>query len=350
MSNSHTTFVIGAGASHEVGLPLGKNLKDQIAKALDIQFEYFHQKSGDLQITNALRDYLKFNGAHERELERLIRKCILIKDNMKRSSSIDEYLDAHKEDYELVICGKIAIVKAILDAEANSKLQVVEFKDKFNENEVNDTWFNSFFQLIRRNISKSNLDSIFDNINVITFNYDRCIEHFLVQRLSEFYDIERPEAERIVRKLRIYHPYGQVGFLPWQNNGGVRFGEKTEANLLSIASEIKTFTERMDDKENIDEIKDAISESKRLVFLGFAYHAQNLNVIKPRKDPLTRKIYGTAFGISHIDQITIRNDLINMMTSEGNDGSDLDIQILEVTCGGFFDQFGRTLNVINVTD
>lgn len=350
MSNSHTTFVIGAGASAEVNLPLGKHLKDQIAKALDIQFEYFHQKSGDLQITNALRDYLRINGANEIELERLIRKCKQIKDNMKRSSSIDEYLDAHKEDDELVLCGKIAIVKAILDAEANSKLQVVGYKEKFNEDEVNDTWFNYFFQIIRRNISKSNLDSIFDNINIITFNYDRCIEHFLVQRLSEYYDIERSEAERIVRKLRIYHPYGQVGFLPWQNNGGVRFGEKREANLLSIAREIKTFTERMDDKEKINEIKDAVSESKTLVFLGFAYHSQNLDVIKPRKDSLTRRIFGTALGISHIDQTTIRNDLINMMTLGDNNVSDLDIQILEVTCEGFFDKFGRTLNAINMID
>ena len=349
MSNSHMTFIVGAGASAEVDLPVGGELKNKIAEALDIQFEYFNQIKGDLRITQALRDYVRINGANQIELENLIRKCRHIRDNIKYARSIDHYLDAHRDDAEVVLCGKIAIAKMILDAESNSRLRIVGHNNKYNDDLVVGTWYNLFFQMITSGVSKSQVNSIFDRINIISFNYDRCIEHFLVQRLCEFYDIRLSDAEQVVRKLRIYHPYGQVGFLPWQSNGGVRFGDGMGADLLSISKEIKIFTERMDDKEKLDEIKNAVSDSEILVFLGFAYHEQNLDLIKPHNYSRTRRIFGTATGISSIDQNTIKRDLRSMIKHEAEDITNLDIKILEVTCEGFFEKVSRTLNATKVS-
>ena len=38
MFESKTVFVLGAGASHEVGLPVGSGLAEIISKKLDIRF------------------------------------------------------------------------------------------------------------------------------------------------------------------------------------------------------------------------------------------------------------------------------------------------------------------------
>lgn len=56
MVNNQTVFVLGAGASNEVGLPTGAELKRQIGELLDIRFERGHQMlSGDVLIYEALR-------------------------------------------------------------------------------------------------------------------------------------------------------------------------------------------------------------------------------------------------------------------------------------------------------
>lgn len=49
-------LVVGAGASKEVGLPIGAELRSKIAEALNIQYEYGRtQVSGSKHIDNAFR-------------------------------------------------------------------------------------------------------------------------------------------------------------------------------------------------------------------------------------------------------------------------------------------------------
>ena len=54
-----TVFVIGAGASSEVNLPTGYELKEKISKLLDIRFDWYKQISGDRTITDSLREFTK---------------------------------------------------------------------------------------------------------------------------------------------------------------------------------------------------------------------------------------------------------------------------------------------------
>jgi len=54
------------------------------------------------------------------------------------------------------------------------------------------------------------LASMFDNISIICFNYDRCIEHYLYSALVAHYGITKPAAAKIMGKLRIHHPYGVI--------------------------------------------------------------------------------------------------------------------------------------------
>jgi hypothetical protein len=60
MFQNKTVFVVGAGASTEVGLPMGTQLKSIIAKKLNIKFKHGRDlESGDREIVNALREYCR---------------------------------------------------------------------------------------------------------------------------------------------------------------------------------------------------------------------------------------------------------------------------------------------------
>lgn len=55
MFRAKTVLVIGAGASVEVGLPMGSELLRQIVQLTDIRFDHRQKSSGDLAIVEALR-------------------------------------------------------------------------------------------------------------------------------------------------------------------------------------------------------------------------------------------------------------------------------------------------------
>jgi hypothetical protein len=54
---------------------------------------------------------------------------------------------------------------------------------------------------------------LFENASFIIFNYDRCLEQFLVNALPRLYAISETEADSIVHNINIIHPYGSVGEL-----------------------------------------------------------------------------------------------------------------------------------------
>lgn len=62
MFRAKTVLVIGAGASVEVGLPMGPELLKQIVKLTHITFEHYTQKGGDAAILTALKLILNEGG------------------------------------------------------------------------------------------------------------------------------------------------------------------------------------------------------------------------------------------------------------------------------------------------
>lgn len=60
MFESKTLFVVGAGASAEIGLPVGSALLETIADKLKISFQGGHrQSSGDPDIAEVIRLYVR---------------------------------------------------------------------------------------------------------------------------------------------------------------------------------------------------------------------------------------------------------------------------------------------------
>jgi len=110
-SNKKTVFIIGAGGSKEAGLPIGSELKTEIAKALDIRFkDLARMVSGDNCIFEA---FFLAKVANDQDpnapLRSLQQAGWHIRDAMPQAISIDNFIDTHSENKHIELCGKLAI-------------------------------------------------------------------------------------------------------------------------------------------------------------------------------------------------------------------------------------------------
>ena len=147
--------------------------------------------------------------------------------------------------------------------------------------------------------------------------------------------------------MEIYHPYGMVGSLPWGSRPTyMEFGgEPSTQHLVSLAEQIKTFTEGTNpEASDIMEIRRQVETADTLIFLGFAYHRQNLELLERPTDSKNNregeiKFYGTAFGISEADLGVIESEITELLGPmrfyklEGN-----------LTCSELFNEYRRTFS------
>lgn len=312
MHPKKTVIVVGAGASQEVNLPTSTALKTSIANILDIRFHITEQISGDFVIADALKMYFRDINPH-------LHACWKMRDALPQAMSIDNFIDSHRGNEKIELCGKLAIVRSILEAERKSYL----FFDRYNSHNtlnfksLEETWFNVFWQRISENCQAEGLQERFSAITLIIFNYDRCIEHFLYHSIQNYYGLSADAAASLINGMDIFHPYGVVGSLPWTDEPAqMDFGaEPCAQDLVELAKQIKTFTEGTNpEASNIMEIRDQVAKAETLVFLGFAYHKQNLELLKRpthrrRDGKVVSQCYGTALGMSDADIHAIAFDL-----------------------------------------
>lgn len=352
MFKSKTVFIVGAGASCEAGLPSGDALKEQIARLLDIRFDDWGStlKSGDHQIVHALREAVRHEGGGQGDINPYLYKAWRIRDVVPTASiSIDNFLDAHRGDAEMELCGKLGIVKSILDAEHVSKLKPLkdDSQGRFDLKGLKGTWYVSFLQMLTEGVRKDEVATIGDNVSIITFNYDRCIEHFLAQGLADYYDLQYTKAQEIVKTIPVFHPYGSVGALPWQDlQNSIPFGSQ-RADLLSISRQIKTFTEGLDDEKIIREMHNTIGAARTVIFLGFAFHPLNMELLTPGYDTSVQRIYATTLGLSNSDERVIEGDILNMLGKDDFayfDTRPLKPSMENMNCADFFRHFFRSLS------
>jgi len=320
MANNHEfiTFVLGAGASFEVDMPTGDKLKDKIAASLSFKVNSFrHLEGGD----NGLREALYALGqqpGNRGSVNDYFDAAKQIRAGMLQAPSIDNFIDSHRNNSQIAKIGKLAIASAILKAESQSKLYVnpENANNRLNFSRVSDTWYNAFFQLISLNAQEEDLPERLSRVRVVTFNYDRTLEHFLFNSIQNYYGSNPKRAAEIVSNLTILHPYGQVGNLPWQNSGEtVPFGGDIHSSMLiQVAQNLKTFTEGTSEQDSqIEQIRASIFEAEILTFLGFAYHELNLQLLfGPLRDTPVRylkQVFGTAMGLSESNKKAIATEL-----------------------------------------
>lgn len=350
MSNKKTLYIVGAGASSEANLPTGYELKEKIASLLDIRFDRrYTQLSGDSYICEALRIYVNQSEIQKKDINPYLHAAWRIRDAMPQAISIDNFIDTHNDDKKIELCGKLAIVRSILDAERNSLLYIdnSNIYNRLNFSSLEKTWYASFMMLLTENCTKENLSRRLKSIALIVFNYDRCIEHFLYNSLKNYYDLKRGETGKLVNEIEIYHPYGVVGSLPWQSDQSVEFGaELHPQELLNLTHQIKTFTESTDPQsKEILAIRNNVNKADPIVFLGFAYHELNMKLLMPDSSTpdlsKLRSCFGTAKRISDHNCGMIKDQLKAFY--KGN----VDYLIInnKLDCNRLFEEYWRSLSM-----
>lgn len=344
---SQTVFILGAGASAEVNLPVGDGLTGRIANLLNIRFsESGVREDGDERIIEAL---LHHAGGRFPKPDVYRMAAQRIRSAMPLAASIDNFLDAHREDKHIELCGKLAIVRAILAAEHESKLYTSPH-GILNAADVSGSWFMYFWRLLCEGCTAEQLAERARSVAFVSFNYDRCIEQFLFLAARVYYGMDETTAAGAIKNIRFFHPYGSVGALPWQKQGdrvAEYGGELDVARLLESAAGIKTFTESTEG-DAITEMRSAVNNASRIVFLGFAYHWQNLRLIWPSKaqgGPSGRYFLGTAKGISDSDVRIVWYDIRDysgISLVGGVPPGDL----RDLTCADLFRQYSRTLSLV----
>jgi len=314
MPNTKTLYITGAGASSEVGLPTGRELKSRIAERLDLR-----QIGGDRCILDALNNHLNNSENPETQVALYVKAARQIRDAMPLAESIDNFMNIRKGDEKIELCGKLAIVRSILDAEKRSRLwfDTSNSKNRLSFADVEETWYGAFIKLLTENCTKEDLMTRLKSIALVVFNYDRCIEHFLFNAFQNVYSCDHEEAGGFVQGIEIYHPYGIVGSLPWQGGQSVAFGEEEvdPLRLLGLAQQIKTFTEGTDPQSSdIVAIREHVAKASRIVFLGFAYHRENMKLLRPDGHIFDSSrppgsCFGTAKGISSSDCEIIKREI-----------------------------------------
>jgi len=349
MFQSSTVFVLGAGASKEVGLPVGSELAQTISKKLNIRYDGPSPlPGGDMRLYQIMKGKI---GNDAQKTGWIIRDGVLL------ANSIDDFLDRHAANPNVVLYGKAAIVASILEAERRSRIFTSNAQPRSESffADVSKTWYSRLLKVLGPGVPVEKVDTLFNNVAFIDFNYDRCLPQFLVEAIQPLYGLDRPRAQQIVATARILHPYGSLGALPIQGTaGGVPFGDPDEtADPYEMAQRIRLYTEQVKDHDKIDEIKQTVAQADRLVFLGFGYHQQNLNLIAPTGTKATREILGTAFGIS-ADDIAVLQDALRIFIKPmaprlsartGRDVTHYDYIKLKgnLVASGLFDELSRTL-------
>ncbi len=201
---------------------------------------------------------------------------------------------------------------------------------------------------LTENCSSEELSERFTYITLVIFNYDRCIEHFLIHALIAYYRLSEADAVKIISNLTIIHPYGTVGLLQWQESTGAAImeygGDVQTQQLIQYANGIRTFTEGAH-SESMNTLKDSMKNTERLIFLGFAFHRLNMELlsqsdVKQYENQSAIDCYATAFETSKSDQDSIINTINHLYSGE------LSINIENMTCSQLFNDYSRSLGYV----
>lgn len=340
MIQKNTTFVLGAGASHPYGYPIGRTLIDNIIKSIlhdeiyilakdhgralpsletfgpsrfkildDMDHGHF-KNAYELLTKSKQPQYLPWHGATfvcrhtqkdapvfyvrlNNEMYGTFYKVKLSNfqglvdflDYLRRhnSGSIDSFLRDHPQFSEI---GRLMIAYELLKCENKNSF----FKKDIliNAENIHDDWYSYLLQDIKGGFTLPK-EILKNRVNFVIFNYDMSLEYYFYSRLKDI-EFFKDVADEYLTQLKITHVYGQLyPSEQWQDYGihlddrglildSAQKNLKTMMRATQIYKNIKLIGER-DGNHEIQEIKDQIKNASNLVIIGFGFDQDNLRIL-----------------------------------------------------------------------
>jgi len=328
MLGRRTVFVVGAGASAELSLPVGDGLKTWIADAIRLDRNNPHRAFASEHVNSAVMSYVMQEEPLDRQnaYNAFQDASGIISRALPFALSIDQYLDSQRANPTIVRLGKIGIAASILKAERESLIgkvhstnHILQASDARFPQEAGNTWHLKLVQLLTAGLPKERAGQVFDDVAFVVFNYDRCLEYYLSLALGRYYGEETGTTKQALSNLTIIHPYGQVGAMTWQEGVKVPFGGNGEGQLKAVADEILTFTESANSGVT-SEVKALIEGAETIVFMGFGYLPQNVELLTARNRAAARRVFYTTYGVSKSDSEFVDEDLEHILGKEAATG------------------------------
>lgn len=336
MFRDKTVIVVGAGASLDAGFPVGSKLRRDISDLTRFRFEHIGEVQGNRDFWYSL---CRLDGLSQRRQQASI-ALAKISDGIGFVSSVDNFLELHSDDADIQTTAKAAIAWILLDRERKSNLyRDIHEREPLQAKSLDSTWYQVLAEILFERTGRGKIEVAFNAVTFIAFNYDRAIEWFVYQALQAVFALPPSEASALANQLQVLHPYGDLGPCPWLGGGnGVPFGASPSEFVHVAVPRIRTFTEQKKDT-SLERIRVAVSEAERIVFLGFGFHPQNLEVLF--SEPARRKqIIATGIGLSKADIEVIRR----ILTGGARWGATEPI-FEESNCSTLLSRYRRTLAV-----
>jgi len=342
--NRETVLILGAGSSHEAGFPLGRQLINEIYElAMGETSGFFRRGQNDVipyPKSNAELLWCLLDITGEKREDGASYSVDFIKEFANdlwdaKPPSIDDFL-FNRREYSLI--GKLCILFVLSRYEDTNRFKPFQLKEKY----PSWGWYEYLWHKLVDG-AEGNFDKLKQNkVKIITFNYDRSLEHFLFTAIKATFGLHSKECEvaDFFNHIPVKHVYGELGVLSWKFNcldeyrsqlestnnfiplhmktlfriyGNGEFGAnqlewesgiaitgqdariKLAQHFLNRAKEIKTYQE-VDKKDYSDIFKDV----KRIYLLGCGYHEQNIKALGIENFLLKGEVHicGTAVGFS----------------------------------------------------
>lgn len=336
-------------------MPIGDGLKDIIADQLS-QIGRHKRENGYIFVTSRGADELLVNAIEVSGQQAGSTAWLTIANGMaegiRHAPSIDRYLHIHRDDKAKVTIGKLAIAWAILKSEEESLLSNgVILANISREMAGEPHWLNQLFTRLQSDAPLKEIKQAFENLTIITFNYDRLIEHYLFNAVKALGGFDTRQAADAITHLQIVHPYGKIGRLPWQSDGEgptLSFGKNQDMHyqlLIDSADRLRTFTETVDDEGVITAIRHSITETNQIIVLGFSYLTQNLELMKSDANSKVENIEATYFRESESNRYIAERGLLSMLRGGAKpEFDDYKIRWHNMPAGKFIRDYGNEIS------
>ncbi len=306
MIRTDTTLIIGAGANREVEMPDGPDLLAKIAGGFEFERLESEVKSRDLVNFSIL--FQRVAGQLDLTYEQLVAGAMAIRDATLVSTSIDAILEQYGHDPAVLAAGKLAIVYYTLQGESKSTMAAEPRGPGELPLRGNDNWLFQLGQLIVKGVPRARAEECFEKLSIVCFNYDRAIEHYLPWVVMRAFGMTYEEAcELVANRLRIVHPYGVAGRLPWQGDEdyGATWGDTDPENIVALSKRIYTASQRAGSRQFQSYLRSEMSRGKRLGFLGFGFDPMNVAMLFDELEHDNPDMLISLVGVSETQQKAI---------------------------------------------
>lgn len=259
MITKSTTFVLGAGASCEYGLPLGSGLISAMVGQISAA-DGRHKNSA------------QWIDVPEDILQSFSKKLI---DSDIRS--IDAWLSRQTIASRFPEIGRMAIARAIHEHESSQ--------------DPRQGWYSVLWNKMAEGCGtlKEFVDR--NRVNFVTFNYDRSLEYYFEKTTRATFP-DAAENLRLLEQIGIIHMHGRVGRLGWHSPlddvevmapyGGLK--GTTESNW-KLAKQCTAYFRIIGQEDSVsmravDAARHVMHRSDRISLLGFGFHSDNVEKIR----------------------------------------------------------------------